>query len=137
MKPNQIKHMVNRFLGWKLPENFSPDAGISFKAAYNEGTAHPMKHEPSGTNLFDATQTEAMVRYMAEGMPEDSGSPTPQQDATEFCAQQLYESHQDCHAGIGWELRREEFKESYRQNARVVIDALARLSHPIPESDGC
>lgn len=38
----QIKHMVDRFLGWRLPKNFSPDAGISFKAAYNEGTAHPM-----------------------------------------------------------------------------------------------
>jgi hypothetical protein len=64
-----VNHMVNRFLGWKLPENFSPDAGISFKAAFNEHTAHPMKHEPSGTNLFDAGQAEAMVRYMLEGMP--------------------------------------------------------------------
>lgn len=65
----QIKHMVDRFLRWKLPENFAPDAGISFKAAFNEQTAHPMKHEPVGTNLFDATQAEAMVRYMIEGMP--------------------------------------------------------------------
>jgi hypothetical protein len=29
-----------------------------------------MKHEPSGTNLFDATQADAMVRYMIEGLPE-------------------------------------------------------------------
>lgn len=69
MTDEQIKHMVNRFLGWKLPENFNPDAGISFKAAFNEHTAHPMRHEPSGTNLFDATQADAMVRYMIEGMP--------------------------------------------------------------------
>lgn len=62
-----IKHMVDRFLGWKLPENFSPDAGISFKTTFNEHTAHPMKHEPSGTNLFDATQADAMIRYMLEG----------------------------------------------------------------------
>jgi len=61
--------MVDRFLGWKLPENFRPDAGISFKATFNEHTAHPMKHEPSGTNLFDAVQAEGMVRYMTEGMP--------------------------------------------------------------------
>ena len=67
MTNDAIKHMVNRFLGWKLPENFSPDAGISFKAAFNEHTAHPMKHEPTGTNLFDATQADAMVRYMVEG----------------------------------------------------------------------
>lgn len=69
MTDNQIEHMVNRFLAWKLPSNFNPDAGISFKAAFNEHTAHPMKHEPSGTNLFDATQADAMVRHMIEGMP--------------------------------------------------------------------
>ncbi|MER9665495.1 hypothetical protein [Mesorhizobium sp. M0203] len=66
---HQIKRMVDRFLGWKLPESFNPDAGISFKAAFNEHTNHPMKHEPSGTNLFDAVQAEAMVRYMLDGMP--------------------------------------------------------------------
>lgn len=69
MNEDQIKHMVNRFLSWKLPANFSPDAGISFKADYNEHTAHPAKHEPTGTNLFDATQATEMVRYMIEGMP--------------------------------------------------------------------
>ena len=72
MSKAQIKHMVDRFLGWKLPENFNPDGGISFKATFNEHTAHPMKHQPSGTNLFDATQADAMVRYMVEGMPADT-----------------------------------------------------------------
>lgn len=70
MTDEQIKHMVNRFLGWRLPEHFSPDCGISFKAEFNEHTAHPAKHQPIGTNLFDATQADAMVRYMIEGMPE-------------------------------------------------------------------
>jgi hypothetical protein len=28
-----------------------------------------MKYEPTGTNLFDAMQTDAMVRYMIDGMP--------------------------------------------------------------------
>lgn len=65
---DRIKHMVDRFLSWKLPSNFNPDAGISFKADFNEHTAYPMKHEPSGTNLFDATQADAMVRYMIEGL---------------------------------------------------------------------
>ena len=69
MTDAQIKHMVDRFLGWKLPKNFSPDAGISFKAVYNEKSPWPGKHEPSGTNLFDATQATAMVRHMIEGMP--------------------------------------------------------------------
>lgn len=66
---DQIKHMVDRFLGWKLPETFNPDCGISFKAAFNEHTAHPAKHEPTGTNLFSATQADGMVRYMTDGMP--------------------------------------------------------------------
>lgn len=71
MTEAQIKHMVDRFLRWKLPENFNPDGGISFRKTFNEHTAHPMKHEPSGTNLFHAHQAEAMVRHMLDGMPED------------------------------------------------------------------
>ena len=59
----QIKHMVNRFLGWKLPDNFRPDNGISVReGGWSRG------FEPTGTNLFDATQAEAMVRYMVEGL---------------------------------------------------------------------
>jgi hypothetical protein len=70
MTEDQIKHMVNRFLGWRLPENFNPDAGISFKKFYNEQMPFgPQKHEPVGTNLFDIDQATAMVRYMIEGMP--------------------------------------------------------------------
>jgi hypothetical protein len=66
---DQIRHMVNRFLNWKLPETFNPDGGISFKRTFNEHTAHPMKYEPSGTNLFDATQADAMVHFMVDGLP--------------------------------------------------------------------
>lgn len=71
MRPDQIKYMVDRFLGWKLPrDTFNPDCGISFdKEPFNKHTAHPMLHEPSGTNLFNAEQADAMVRYMIEGMP--------------------------------------------------------------------
>lgn len=28
-----------------------------------------IRRTPTGTNLFDATQAEAMVRYMVDGMP--------------------------------------------------------------------
>lgn len=72
-----IKHMVDRFLCWKLPSNFSPDAGISFKPGFNEHTAHAGRHEPSGTNLFDATQATAMVRHLLEGLPSQAGRPQP------------------------------------------------------------
>ncbi len=67
MTEEQIKRMVDRFLSWKLPENFNPDGGISFKREFNENTPWPMKHEPSGTNLLNAVQAEAMVRHMLEG----------------------------------------------------------------------
>lgn len=66
----QIKHMVNRFLAWKLPEHFRPDGGISFDPVMNKGTAYESKREPTGTNLFDATQADAMVRHMIDGLPQ-------------------------------------------------------------------
>lgn len=69
MTEAQIKYMVDRFLSWKLPADFCPDNGITFKAEFNKNTPHPMKHDPSGTNLFDATQTKAMVRHMLDGIP--------------------------------------------------------------------
>lgn len=56
MTEEQIKSMVDRFLQWKLPEDFVPDGGISFKREFNEHTAYPMKHEPTGTNLLTAAQ---------------------------------------------------------------------------------
>lgn len=61
--------MANRFLMWKLPEHFSPDAGVSFKPSYPD---EPMRsrHWPVGTNLLCATQAEEMVRHMLEGLPE-------------------------------------------------------------------
>jgi hypothetical protein len=74
MQDYQIKHMVDRFLGWKLPENFNPDNGISFDADAAK-KLHPQnhRHEPVGTNLLDAQQAEAMIRYLVEGLP-----PAPQ-----------------------------------------------------------
>ncbi len=71
MTEDQIKHMAQRFLCWKLPENFHPDCGISFTPDYNTLTKKPAKHEPSGTNLFDYTQALAMVRHMVDGLPND------------------------------------------------------------------
>lgn len=69
MTEEQIKHMVDRFLAWRLPENFSPDAGITFKRMFNEHTTHPMRHEPTGTNLLDADQATKMIRHLIDGMP--------------------------------------------------------------------
>lgn len=68
MTDDQIKHMADRFLQWRLPDDFAPDNGISFKREFNEHTAHPMKREPTGTNLLTAAQAQAMVRFMADGL---------------------------------------------------------------------
>jgi acetate kinase len=68
MDDKQIKHMVERFLNWPLPNNFAPDGGISFERYGNKGTEHQYERRPVGTNLLDYAQAEAMVRHMIEGM---------------------------------------------------------------------
>jgi rubredoxin len=75
MDDAQVKHMVDRFLCWKLPEHFAPDAGISFDPVYNKGSQHEGRHQPVGTNLFCATQAEEMVRHMLEDLPSDAPIP--------------------------------------------------------------
>lgn len=59
----QIKHMVDRFLSWKLPKTFNPDGGVSYSPPRADS-------EPVGTNLFTATEADAMVRHMLDGLPE-------------------------------------------------------------------
>jgi len=70
MNDAQIKHMGEQFLRWQLPENFNPDGGISFEPIGNKGNStYEFKRRPSGTNLLDYTQAEAMVRHMLDGLP--------------------------------------------------------------------
>jgi len=71
MTNDQIKHMVQRFIGWHLPKDFSPDGGISFKPSGH-------LYQPRGTNLFDTAQAEAMVLYMLEGLPEPDPMSAPE-----------------------------------------------------------
>lgn len=69
MTDAQIKYMVDRFLMWKLPATFNPDNGVSFDPIASKGTAHEYRREPVGTNLLGATEAEAMVRHMLDGLP--------------------------------------------------------------------
>lgn len=64
MTEDQIK--VQRFLGWHLPNNFRPDNGISYTPTQHDAATGST---PYGTNLFDADQADAMVRYLVEGLP--------------------------------------------------------------------
>lgn len=79
MTDDQIKHMVNRFLAWRLPDNFNPDGGVSFKPIRNEKSPWPAKNEPVGTNLLDYTQAEQMIRYLVDGMPCAAPVETPEE----------------------------------------------------------
>jgi len=58
MTDEQIKQMVNRFLSWKLPEDFIPDGGIKYEKPNDP------RFQPTGTNLLTATQAEEMIRYI-------------------------------------------------------------------------
>lgn len=69
MTEDQIKRMADRFLSWKLPDDFRPDGGIEFDAdAPTKLDPRNRPYEPTGTNLFDARQAEAMVRHMVQGL---------------------------------------------------------------------
>lgn len=69
MTKDQIDHMVQRFLMWKLPETFNPDGGVSFKPSYAE-EPYRSRHWPTGTNVLCYTEAKAMVEHMIEGLPE-------------------------------------------------------------------
>ena len=115
----QIKYMVQRFLGWKLPTDFNPDNGISFERT----VPHPAC-PPVGTNLFSADQADAMVRYMVEGMPlvkAEAEAPNPAKrffdDAVWRSAFDLYVN--DC-SGLLWQAP-QYVQEEYKQRARTHL----------------
>jgi len=57
MTEKQIDEMVSRFLGWKLPKDFAPDAGITFKPTHQ----YDSPHWPVGTNLSKARKEKMMT----------------------------------------------------------------------------
>jgi hypothetical protein len=57
-----INYMVNRFLGWQLPKDLSPDAGIKFNPSeLQKSGQHPW---PSGTNFLNAEQARNMINIL-------------------------------------------------------------------------
>lgn len=101
----QVKHMANRFLGWKLPENFHPDDGISFEPEFNKewNAAQgkpPQRRTPTGTNLFNYTQAVEMVKHMIEGLP-DAEPPSNARITPEWCQKMAeLEAGQEIGAGV-------------------------------------
>lgn len=59
----RMSEMVNRFLGWKLPETFGPDCFVSF----DRERAKANHSWPVGTNLFSASEAREMLEYVLRG----------------------------------------------------------------------
>jgi len=66
-----IDAMVDRFLCWRLPDDFAPDAGISFKPITNPAWTHD--YWPTGTNLLHAGQARAMFEHCLAATPAAPG----------------------------------------------------------------
>ncbi len=56
-----LEGLTNSFLGWKLPDDFMPDGGISFEAPVSEFSW------PVGTNLLTHAQAVSMFDYLLRG----------------------------------------------------------------------
>lgn len=54
--------MVNRFLGWKLPESFGPDCFVHF----DRERATKNQSWPIGTNLLNADEARAMLEHVLD-----------------------------------------------------------------------
>lgn len=57
-----LSTMVSRFLSWRLPDDFAPDAGITFTRS-----EHPYAAWPVGTNLLTAAQAKEMLEHVLSG----------------------------------------------------------------------
>lgn len=64
MENDLVDQMVTKFLSWKLPADFAPDAGITFAPGHITPSS-PLW--PSGTNLLTGPQARAMVEHMLSG----------------------------------------------------------------------
>ena len=62
MTEDQIDKMVNKFLSWKLPQDFTPDGCIHFTPPIHD------HHWPVGTNLLDARQAKDMIKHLLENV---------------------------------------------------------------------
>ena len=65
--PDSEKHvsvdeMVSRFLRWKVPADFAPDAGIRFNPNPLQTPESP--YWPTGTNLLHAEQAREMIQFI-------------------------------------------------------------------------
>lgn len=95
-KYSVIDQMVNRFLAWKLPADFSPDGGVTFDNSYFGFGGEKLERTPSdnfwpiGTNLLTADQAKEMIKNMISGLE------VPETYDTEFEADAYMHGYFDC-----------------------------------------
>ncbi len=65
MAKTMIDKMVDRFLGWRLPEDFGPDSYVTFD---REKAKQNPNFWPIGTNLLTADQAREMIQHMLSGV---------------------------------------------------------------------
>lgn len=66
---DQMQGMVNRFLSWRLPQDFYPDAFISFDREKHDTWGGYPNSWPTGTNLLHAEQARAMLEHVIGTVP--------------------------------------------------------------------
>ena len=94
--------VAQRFLGWKLPEDFNPDAGIKFTPVVNKGTKYEHRFEPTGTNLFSYTQAKAMFAELLQDLSAaQQGQGEPVADDTVVFTITVQPGHTQCHTQAG------------------------------------
>lgn len=70
--------MVNRFLNWRLPDDFQPDCGVSFVKP-NHHTSWPV-----GTNLLTAVQARQMLEHVLREPADLTGRESCENDVREM-----------------------------------------------------
>lgn len=70
------KAMACRFMGWRLPDDFAPDCGISFDGRKDDEW-NKNKTWPVGTNLLTVDQAEQMFRYVLDALADDKPNAVP------------------------------------------------------------
>ena len=82
-----IKQAVDKFLPWKLPQNFYPDSFISFDAKKHDTWGGYPNSWPTGTNLFTSEQAKEMfehcIRAAVESMAQERDALQAKLDASE------------------------------------------------------
>lgn len=69
MTDAQVAHMVSQFLAYQFPIDMQPDGGLILNPSYTAPNGELLPYRPTGTNLLNGTQAEAMVRHMLAGLP--------------------------------------------------------------------